>query len=89
MALAVGLAVMSVLVPYGPTLWWAVAYVEERKNLGWVGGGPLIAAGGTRLHGPQAKALQLASGSRPHDALRLVCRVKPCEVRSKNPHLSA
>ena len=30
-ALAVGLAVIAVLIPYGPALWWAVAYVEERR----------------------------------------------------------
>ena len=30
MALAVGLAVIAVLVPYAPTLWTALAYEEER-----------------------------------------------------------
>ena len=31
-ALAVGLAVIVVLIPYGPALWRAVAYVEERME---------------------------------------------------------
>ena len=32
-ALAVGIAAIAVLVPYGPALWRAVAYVEERDRM--------------------------------------------------------
>ena len=32
MALAVGVAVIAVLVPYGPAIWIAVAYEEERRE---------------------------------------------------------
>ena len=35
-ALAVGLAALAVLLPYGPALWMAAAYVEERKENVWL-----------------------------------------------------